>query len=404
MLSIPPLTMVFVILVSVALAGAVAAYVRDRVRFSGYRELTAEALRIARALHGEVFRDGADLVITGAWDRWPVMVRFSYSENTPGLSIRMGAPATFSLSVAPSRAEDAAGRVVLRTADEIFNTRFTIRSDDPMQARLFLDRRQASVCLRKLCRSAEHYLTVQPGLLELDQLGLPTRQTIGGLMDDVATLGSFAAELRAMPGAEAVRIEALSPKRSLVLRLALALGVVAATASIFMAAHPSLPESRGWSRDLVPAGVWPSDASHMQPLANWRLAQADDFDPAAIAWLRNNGQRVSGRIPGDYCGSGPEDGVAYVLVGGGNSRRLVLLCRRQNRYDVIYPSIGLVARVPKQVFGTIKWTGNAPLEPDGDGLLLVRSSDSPASGLVFFTRGGQINTAVPLNYESIKLE
>lgn len=400
--SISPLTTVLFILIAVGLAGAVAFFLRDRMRFRGYEELTSHAIRIAHAIKGETFRDGADLVMSGTWKGLPTMVRFSTEENTPGLNIRMSVPANFTLSVMSTRATDTAGRVVIRTTDEMFNARFVVRSDHATQARMFIGGRQVMQCLNKLCRTADTYLLINIGVVELNELALPDSQSVHYVLEYVDALGKLAAELREMPGAETIKIDKLQRERNLVLRGALAVGVIAAIGAVFMAArpseHPGAPEA-----PKFPVGVWANDGVFMPRVNDWRLAVADDFDASGVGWLQGVGAEVNGRIPGDYCGTGEDRGVAYVLVRE-EKRRVVLLCRPDNRYDVELPKVAIAARIPKAAFASIKWAGARPGEPDGDGLLIARDPENSASALILFNRGGRMLSAAPVNYQSIRLD
>src|SRR5512146_1242864 len=123
MQSLPPLALPVSIVMAVAFVGAIIAFLRDRGRFSGYKELMGDALRLGKGLGGEVFRDGNDLVVNGSYNRMPVQVRFSHSENTPGLNIRMGALSNINLFFAPRATHATEGRHVVRTPDDMFNTR-----------------------------------------------------------------------------------------------------------------------------------------------------------------------------------------------------------------------------------------------------------------------------------------
>jgi len=141
------------IVLAIALVGAIVAFVRDRSRFRGYEDLTREALRLAGTLKGATFRDGADLVSSGSWNDLPVQVRFSHAIDTPGVEIRMGAPAGFTFSIMPANSNmPVVGRVRVRIKDENFSTRFLVRSDDPLQARFLADDGDAMECFRGLCQ------------------------------------------------------------------------------------------------------------------------------------------------------------------------------------------------------------------------------------------------------------
>ncbi len=402
--SISPLTTALLIVLVVAFAGAITAFVRDRARFRGYQPLTGEVLRLARALKGDVFRDGNDLVVFGSWGQFPVQVRFSHEENTPGLNIRMGAPAGFSLSVTSARSREVTGRATVRTSDESFNARFAVRSDHPTQARLFLGNRRVMNCLRTLCRSSETLLLITTGQIEFSELGVPDRQSAIRALHALDELGELAQQLRAMPGSHAINVELLRRRRAWPARIALAVGVVACVAALFMAARPgNLSALRGLVQS-TPQGMPPADAAHVRGLDGWRLATADDLDPAALNWMRANHAAPLARIEGHFCAGASLNDVVYLMVNQDQLRRLVLLCDGEVRYDTKYPYIGVAQRVPRQLLDSIQWTAQPTEEPEADGLLITRTPDDPTSGLVLFTRGSRIITAVPQNYQDLKLE
>src|SRR5205085_1923187 len=97
--SLSPVQIALLIVAGLATLGVIITLVRSLMTYYGYGEISAEVKRVSRALAGEVFRDGADLVVSGKSAGEPVVVRFSNQENTPGLNIRVAAPATFQLSV-----------------------------------------------------------------------------------------------------------------------------------------------------------------------------------------------------------------------------------------------------------------------------------------------------------------
>src|SRR5262249_1101606 len=113
--------------VAVAAAGVIIHLVRKSSTLRGYSDVANDAARLQRALKAETFREGADVVVSGSQDKYPAMVRFSYDMNTPGLNIRMAAPANFTLTITPKGAQGATGegRNLLRTGDDMFDARFT---------------------------------------------------------------------------------------------------------------------------------------------------------------------------------------------------------------------------------------------------------------------------------------
>ncbi len=150
----------------------------------------------------------------------------------------------------------------------------------------------------------------------------------------------------------------------------------------------------------VPAGVVPEDARRIPRIERTRLATASDFDPDAISWLRGSDLQASGKIPGFY--SNTKKSNAYILVGKAHERRVVIFADGGLRYNAEYPVIALAACVPMELVHKISWAEATPPESDGDGLLIVRAADAPASGVMLFLRGSQVVSASPVDYREIK--
>src|ERR1700688_872694 len=145
----------------------------------------------------------------------------------------------------------------------------------------------------------------------------------------------------------------------------------------------------------------PEDALIIPGLDRFRLATEEDFDPDAVSWLRGFGREASSKIPGVYSGS--EKSSAYIFVGGDNARHVVILAHGLLCYEAEYPAIAVAALVSKQLIQKINWADPSPPESDGDGLLIVRAADAPASGVVLFLRGIRIVSANPADYRQIPL-
>jgi hypothetical protein len=75
----------------------------------------------------------------------------------------------------------------------------------------------------------------------------------------------------------------------------------------------------------------------------------------------------------------------------------------QVSYNAEYPVIAAAALIPKELIQKINWADPSPPESDGDGLLIVRAADGPASGVVLFLRGTQIVSGNPTDYRQIPL-
>jgi hypothetical protein len=404
------LGIVFLIILGVALVGAVAAWMRDNRRFLGYEDVATEVLRIGRAIKGDLFRDGDDLVVAGLYNKLPVQIRFSHAQNTPGTEIRMSAHSNLMLSFMPKAARSTEGKFPVRTPDDMFNVRFDTRSDHPTSANLFLDGRRVMPVVNKLCRSSQHYLHVVTGMIEYSDMNLPDSRNVLAVMGDLTLLGSLAQDLAVMPGAESVKIESMRRHHGLLVRTAMAVGIIGVLAAILMAARPrnegAVP---AFEYQRFPAGVWPVDAVKIHDIQKWALMDGDDFDPSGAAWLRSLGVNAAGRMPGDFCGDGENNGdVAYLLRSSDGGRRLVVLCRGTVHYDAQFPKVVLAARVPKQPRNTLAWVGQPLEDPQHDGILLVKDADDRASGLVFYLNeskdGIRIINGAPKDYQDLRPE
>ncbi len=403
MSSLSPLAIVLGIIFGLAVLGAVIALVYNLRKFAGFRPIARDAEKIVDALGGELFRDGGDLVVSGNFGRLPTVVRFSHKEDVPGLNIRMGVPANFTLWIAPRSADPGEGRATLRTGDAAFDNRFITRSDDPGQARLFLALQTVPRAIHQLACSNGTFLAITPASVEISELEIPAESASRHVLDHLQSVVTLAAALKHMPAADTVKVEPLRKEKRIVGRAAIVVGAI--TAVIVVIAATQREASKGShvlaQAPMIAAGVLPIDATRIAGVDGWRAAAADDFDPDAAAWLRGTGVAVSGRIPGDFSGRGSDQDVAYVLVRSDGVRRIVLLADGEDRYDVRYPGIAIAARVPQSTLGGIRWVSPAPLNVAGDGLLIVRAAGDPESGLVLFVAGNRIVTAVPANYQDL---
>jgi hypothetical protein len=180
-----------------------------------------------------------------------------------------------------------------------------------------------------------------------------------------------------------------------------ALAASAALLTLWTAARRSTDDGTAALQNAASPGVAPEDALVIPGIERFRLARVEDFDPEAVSWLQGFGRQVSGKIPGAYSGSG--ESIAYVLIGKENVRRVVILVNGQKRYDAEYPVIAVAARIPKELIQKISWADPSPPVSDGDGLLIVRAADAPASSVVLFLRGTRVVSANPADYRQIPL-
>jgi len=395
--------------VLVLLVGVVIHMVRKSSIFRGYSEVAQDAERLQRALKGETFRDGTDLVVSGSQDKFPSMVRFSYDENTPGLNIRMSAPANFTVTISPKGAQGTGeGRTLVRTGDDMFDARFTTKTDHPAQAKMFLGGKQAVMLLQKLCCSSKTFVAISNGNIELSELIIPTPYTSTHVMDHLQNMSKLALKLQAMPGAETVKVRAYEREGTSFIAKGAVAAVLLIGLAIFVvqARKPdhTLTELKAQAGAVsLPEGILPVDAAKLGTLDGWRLVKAEDFDPDTAAWVRGQGLQVQGRVEGDYSGkSNPRD-VIYVMTNDADTMRIAVIAGDQVVYDTRYPKLAIASKFSKYNWNATQWK-TAPTNPAGDGLLVVTKKTDPKSGAVLYWDGRRVTTAVPENYERVNLQ
>jgi hypothetical protein len=210
--------------------------------------------------------------------------------------------------------------------------------------------------------------------------------------------------------AKAEQPEARPPRtsRRLIGWLVLALVAVAVVVVLayILSSGPGAPRSDEQGNaasqpQSAPQGVAPEDASVIPGIEHFRIAAATDFDPAAVSWLNDSGEQISGMIAGNYTGMG--ESRAYVLVGKDKAWRVVIVADGRLRYDASYLKLALVARVRKEFVRRITWAEFPAPEGDGDGLLIVRDGATSSSGVVLFLRGDGIASAAPRDYRQVSV-
>lgn len=406
-----PIVLAVAAVLALALIAAFIVFFRSTATFRGYRAISNDARRIARNLQdSETFRDGGDLVISGNYRKLPAMVRFSHDEQVPGMYLRMGAPASFTLSVT-ARSVQGEGRVLLRTGNDQFDSRFCVRSDYPTESRMLLADRGFNECLGQLCCSAKTFLEMGIGALELSELMMPESEVTDHVLRHFEAMHRVAGVLAQTPGSDKIKLRPVEHDRSSTgFRAAVALGLVLALSGLgFEARKLNRPASAAEelptdATNHVPLGIVPADSLLIPRVQAYRLADASDLDASAVTWLRTESHEPQARITGDFSGNGVGNDVAYLLVGPNGTRRLVLLVGGENRYDSDYAFVGVVARVAKEDIRNIQWVGKPPEDVDGDGLLITTKADDLSAGLVLFSSGKHVVTGVPANYQRVNLD
>jgi len=396
------LSLVLGILVAMGATAVILCILTDFTTYRGYRRLRRQVRSLAKNLNGTIFRDGGDLAIIGRHARFPVCVRFSNNDNTPELVIRLSAPPLpINLSAVPKGAEQRRTRLV-RTTDSFLNSSFAISSDDVPLATTFLENGTATANLRQVCCSGRNFVVLAAQYMEVLELTVSDSDVCSHVIDHLKAMADLVTIAEQLPGAKPGKIPVIPHERHLLVRFATA-------AAVFVAISGLLATTRSVDAPVTEAStpqsdIWPKDAAAIPGISDWRVATADDFDADAVAWLKENDQSPSGRVPLDLSSQDTDRDVAYVLTRSDRTFRLVLLVNGVVKCDVTYPTVAVAARIRKDDLNSIKWKDQSPPESDGDGLMLLMGKDDPASGLVLFLRGGALASARPVDYRSIRME
>jgi hypothetical protein len=398
-----PLSLSIVICGAVAIAGILIASRRRISIFAGYESLMQDLRRLRRRLHGELERDGADVIVRGAVRHWPVLLRFSHAENTPGLVVRMEMPATFSLFLSSPDRPGGDGRFAVRLGDGVLDSRFHVRTDHPTEARLFAASGKTRALLRQLGHSRRVSISITPGVLELTVPTIPERFMARTVSDQLHALAQLAAAMREMPGADNIRVRQVRRRYSVAARAAMIVGVVTAVATVVSATHDNQPHPvAAPTANQPPAGMDAADAAQIPSLKSWHLATAVDFEPAMIDWLALNNQKPLGAFDGNFFGA--NDDTVYVLARDNRSFRVVLVGKQGVKYDATYAALAAVARLPHRDFSLVTWQTPPEGEPEGDGLVLVLGRGDLASAVILFSHGGRVTSAAPADYRLLDLK
>jgi hypothetical protein len=397
------------VIAGVSLVGVILSVIRGSSTFSGYEDYKQEMMKVARSLHAEVFRDGDDVVLAGNHKKLPLQVRFSYSETTPGLNIRLQAPVSFTFSVVPKGAVATEGRVPVRTGDEMFDSRFIARTDHPTQAKMLVSNKVMRAQMAQLCCSSKTYLTLVTGSIEVSELVIPSPNTSHHILDHIEAMGVLATAVEAIPGADKVKITPYQrEKSSPVVQVAIGVGAVAAIIAIFLFKPQSAqPDLSGVAAAMATAeGVAAVDMPQIPSAMDWHAAKTEDFDADVASWVKGGGGDGSGRVPLQL---DPEDqqhrDVAYWLVKNGTpGNRLVVLQNGTSLYDAQYPDIVGIARIRFAEMANIDWRMKPAVDPSGDGVLLLRRTDAGTVGQVFFFKAQRMYTGTPKRYDQVSLQ
>ena len=190
------------------------------------------------------------------------------------------------------------------------------------------------------------------------------------------------------------------------LKAALALGILVALSSVLSNQVHSSSSSETPAQENV-AAIPPEDAAIIPESKPWSLFNTADFGPDYSLWMREAGSQPAAQVGVDLHGTGQPSGVAYLLVTSKTPdvKRVVCIVDHKVIYDVVDKIEG-IARVPAdQVVRAVATPGLTPEHsPEGEGLLVVRSYNNPATSSLLFIAGGTLHTFNPSDFRTIRLD
>lgn len=394
---------IFLLALAIPLLGYIVEVLLGKFRLRGYGQIARDVRLLGTAIHGKADRDGEDVVLRGKAHSWPVSVRFSKSELKPGVNIKMSVPSNITLYCVP-RNQSELGRVPLHSADPRFDARFRISSNHPLEARVIFISNEVEI--KKLCSSASTLLALENRTLELSEMVFPEDNVYQHVLGQIEGMAKIADATAQMPDAVIPKAGSGLLRQWNWFRAAYVTLPILLILSILVLNRTEAPIAPT-TPAVDPVGISHDEAAHIPDIQPWRLAQPQDFEPAALSWLQQKGARLAGRIPVSFNNSAT-GGVAYVLkrIDGadGRSARLVMLVDGQMRLDLALPQLAIVARVPLDAIESIPWTGRAPVgQADSDGILVVRSLEGPDTATVFFFSGLRLLSGKPKDYSSLSV-
>lgn len=382
-------------------------YVYAWRKIAGYSELRRDVPAIESFLGGETYRAGNDLVITGNIHGYRTTLRFSRDENTPGVNLRMEAPATFDLMIVPKNSGISEGGERILTGNGPFDANWIIRSNHSLEARMFLAGDTALTQIRNLCCSSNTLVSMERGAIELSEQTVPEGSPRRHLIAHLESMGVVAKQLSLMPGAGQVktqRVVARRPTGKVFVTVIAAAAVCLGIAALASYQHTRTMNAATAGVGGSPQGISADEASYIPDLRGWRLAGSSDFDPSLVQWMHDSDVVPRGRLEGDFLGGGPGNDHAYLLMNAEGSHRLVMVIGNQVKFDQTFPTIALVAKIPKTAIRNIKIDTGSPATGNSDGILLVRDKSNLHSSLVLSLNGDSLVTAVPENYKATTLK
>src|SRR5947209_4677322 len=180
--------------------------------FRGYQAIAEDVQQIARNLHAKIFRDGSDLVVAGTCEKLPVIIRFSDDESRPQFRVQMRARMSFSLSLQPQKDTSDRRQNVVRTGSYLLDSKFTVISSQPTQAKMLFHDTASLAALNKLCYSKQIEFSIAPGEMQLVEPAVPTHvgPRVAESLQSMLAIARFGEQV---PGAEKVELVPMSGNR-----------------------------------------------------------------------------------------------------------------------------------------------------------------------------------------------
>jgi hypothetical protein len=257
--------------------------------------------------------------------------------------------------------------------------------------------------LQKLACTKNTYIAIGAGMIEQSELIIPSPETGRHVMDHLKQMAALSASLHTLPGSEKVKVVTFEHERHVFARVVMAVGVMVAVASV-IAAIQVPPRNTMGANESLSNGILPADADLIGDAPAWHAASAAEMDAAGVEMLRSYGIPAKGRVEGDFSGTANGQDVAYLLINAENKRRVVIISGHQKAYDAQYPSVAVIARVPKSSVASVVWRNDkGPGDVGRDGLLVVRQPGNLQSGVVVFLMPEGVKSALPKAWSDVPL-
>jgi hypothetical protein len=390
-----------------AVAGIVAAVIREIRLFSDFRDIAPQVKTIANLVRAEVFRDRQDLVLSGLYKGIPTVLRFSKQPGAPAMGLYVRVPATCQLSLIPKRSAGNANLQNVKTGSRMLEKHFVAMADNPADLDALLQHGRAPKLLETLCSSGKTILELNLGRLELLEMTLPEELTRYA-SEQLLTIREFSELLAELPGSDRVETRSLErAPRSWFFKLAIAAGIAVVAISVIAATREraKVPVLAAAPAEMF-HGIPTEDAELINGMDAWHAAKPDELNVQFSNWLEDAGKRPASRIEFNPVESGLSHGVAYLLVREDGARRLVVLVDQRAVFDACFARLDGIAVLPAASFPKLKWgQSQAPAQkPNGDAILVVRDASDPRSSEVLFFPNGTLFSGVPRDYSTIDLQ